>query len=64
MANVILGRPDNSIKNYWNCSFKYKQMEMSLKLEAYFHYCVEYDSPTNITVAKNQINQRLMKYFV
>ena len=28
ISNVLLGRPDNSIKNYWNCTFRHKQSEM------------------------------------
>ena len=35
LTSIILGRTDNNIKNYWNCIFRHKKEEMSVKLETY-----------------------------
>ena len=45
ISNVILGRPDNSIKNYWNSVFRHKQRELSEKLDKYLNQSLELDLP-------------------
>ena len=55
IANVLLGRPDNSIKNYWNCTFRHKQSEMIAKLDDYIGYCLKVDHPKNPTAARDDI---------
>ena len=63
-ANVLLGRPDNSIKNYWNCTFRHKQTEMRAKFDDYMNYCLRTDRPKDRETARNGITQRLLKYFI
>ena len=64
IANVLLGRPDNSIKNYWNCTFRHKQNEMVAKLDSYMSYCLEKSRPKDTAAFKNDITERLLKHFV
>ena len=37
---------------------------MGVKLDEYVNLCLELDCPTDTTLAKNFINQRLLKYFI
>ena len=64
ISNVILGRPDNSIKNYWNSVFRHKQRELNDKLDKYLNRCLELDQPDDLNAAKKDILKRLLKYFV
>ena len=64
ISNVILGRPDNSIKNYWNSVFRHKQRELSEKLDKYLSRCLELDQPEDLCAAKKDILKRLLKHFV
>ena len=64
ISNVILGRPDNSIKNYWNSIFRHKQRELSEKLDKYLNRCMELDQPDDLNTAKKDILKRLVKHFV
>lgn len=64
ISNVILGRPDNSIKNYWNSVFRHKQRELSEKLDKYLNQSLELDLPEDQCAAKKDILKRLLKHFV
>jgi len=35
ITNVLLGRSDNSIKNYWNSTLRQKQSQLEADLNAY-----------------------------
>jgi len=52
---VILGRPDNSIKNHWNSVLKHKQGELAEQLDKYVTSCLKLDKPEDITGYKKNI---------
>ena len=61
---MILGRPDNSIKNYWNSILRHKRGELCQNLEKYLSSCIELDRPDDASFARKDIQKRLLRYFI
>ena len=64
ISSIILGRPDNSIKNYWNSVLKHKTSEMGKNLDNYIAKCIELDKPTDSVVYKRDLTKVLMRFLV
>ena len=64
ISNVILGRPDNSIKNYWNSILRHKRGELCQNLDKYLNSCIELDMPDDPNSARKDIQKRMLKYFI
>ena len=48
ISQVILGRPDNSIKNRWNSVSRHQKTEQDELLEKYVLECCELDNPDDM----------------
>ena len=64
ISSIILGRPDNSIKNYWNSVLKHKTGEMGKNLDNYMARCIELDKPEDEVNYKRDLSKVLMRFLV
>lgn len=63
ISSVIPGRPDNSIKNYWN-SIRNSKSEMATQLEKYLNKCIELDNPTNALDYKETVVKKMKNHLI
>ena len=64
ITNVLLGRSDNSIKNYWNSTLCHKQAALEQDLNAYLKQQVVEIDPDQVPKKKQQIMQGLLQYYI
>jgi len=64
ISSVILGRPDNSIKNFWNSMLRHRIGEMTASLDKYLDACIDLDKPGDEMKYRNDVIKLLMRYFV
>ena len=64
ITNVLLGRSDNSIKNYWNSTLCHKQAALEQDLNAYLKQQVVEVDPDQVPKKKQQIMQGLLQYYI
>ena len=64
ITNVLLGRSDNSIKNYWNSTLCHKQAALEQDLNDYLKQQVVEIDPVQVPKKKQQIMQGLLQYYI
>ena len=65
ITNVLLGRSDNSIKNYWNSTLRQKQSKLEADLNSYLIQSVsEITDPAAVPKKKQQVMQGLLQYYI
>ena len=64
ISNAIPGRPDNTIKNYWNSVLRHKTGQMTTDLETYANLCATQDKPTDVNAFKKGLVRVLMRHLV
>ena len=57
ISTVLLGRTDNTIKNFCNCNFRMRRASLSEKLTSYLAQCIELEDPRplDVELRKNEL---------
>ena len=63
---MIIGRPDNSIKNYWNSVLSNKTASLSQSLDKYLAVCLDRDKDSikEPISHRTDILKKLLKFFL
>ena len=64
ISSILLGRPDNSIKNYWNSVLKHKIGEMGKNFDNYMSRCIDMDKPEDLNNFKRDTTKVIMRFLV
>ena len=64
ISSHILGRPDNSVKNYWNSNLKVSNSTYATKLDRYIKKCHELDHLSNFENTDARIERHLLNHLI
>ena len=64
ITNVLLGRSDNSIKNYWNSTLQHKQATLEEALNTYLAQAVKAEPVETLAAKKQQVLQALLQHYI